>query len=332
MVGSVLSAVGEAVAAPRVGQRIHEFADLIATTRAPEEVESALVCLAGEFSGASRVELILDCDVRTDPHPKLMALWPEGDAAMTAGLAEAPGGLLCLRLQCGDHYQMTLRLHARPGVFRSGRWSPRVVRWLTTLCAMAAAAERGLHASQRGRIEPPVEASAAVRDATFLNAVLPYALAQAARHREPLTVFCLEVDGLGAIGRDHGSMAVVLAAGRVADAVARTLRGSDVVARLDDHRVIVVLPNTGGPDVPTVAAKVRSAIARACRPTALLPAMTVSIGVACYPTDAREMLALLIAADEATARARASGPDRIATAASGLSILPASEPEPVAAG
>ena len=315
---AVLGAVqeaAEALAAPRAGRRFHEFADLVTTTREPEAIEAALVRLAGEFSGACRVELVLDRDVRTNPHPKRIALWPDAASAMTAEQVEALGSPLCLGLWCGDHYLMTLQLHARPGALREGRWSPRVVRRLTTLCAMGAAAERGLYASQRGWVDAPAEASAVVRDATFLNAVLPYALAQAARHREPLTVLCLEVDALASLVRTHGALARDRAVGRVADAVARRLRGSDVVARLDDDRVFALLPSTGGPDALKVAGFVRSAIAAACLPTAGLPPLTVSIGVACYPIDAREMLALLHAADEAMERARACGLNQIATTA-----------------
>jgi diguanylate cyclase (GGDEF)-like protein len=311
-----LGEAAEALAAPLAGRRMHEFADLVSATRAPEVVEAALTRLAGEVSGACRVELVLDRDERTNPNPKLMTVWPESAAGMSAGEVEALGYPLCLGLWCGDHYHMSLQLYAQPRKAKRG-WSPRLVRRLTTLCALAAAAERGLHTSQRGRIEAPVGGVAAVRDATFLNAILPYAIAQAARHREPLSVFCLEIDFLAALAREHGAAAVDVAVGRVAVGVARTLRGSDIVARLDDDRVIVVLPNTGGRDALTVANVVRSAIAGACLPYAGLPALTVSIGVACYPIDAQEMLALLHAADEAMERARAAGPSALPLAAAG---------------
>ena len=35
----------------------------------------------------------------------------------------------------------------------------------------------------------------ATRDATFLNAALPFALAQAKRHREPVSLLCLGLTG-----------------------------------------------------------------------------------------------------------------------------------------
>ena len=300
----------EALGPGRGGRRVHEFADLVASAREPDRVESALVALAGELADAYRVELLVDRDEASHPDPRRVAVWPEASAAMTAAEVEALGYPLCLGLWCGDHYQMTLQLYARPG--RGGRWPKRVVRRLTTLCAMAAAAERGLHADRRGRVETPAEASAAVRDATFLNAILPYALSQAQRHREPLTVFCVEVEHLGALRRSHGPDAACLAVRRVAEAVARTLRGSDVVARLDDDRVAVVLPNTGSADALTVAEVVRSAAAAACLPAGDVPGLSASVGVACFPDDASDMAGMLSAADEAVGRARAVGPNRVA--------------------
>lgn len=290
---------------PAGARLLHEFADVVTVARQPEEVEQALVRFAGVVGDASRVELLLDRDVTASPDPKRMALWPEGAEAMTADEVEALGYPLCLGLWCGDHYQMTLQVFAKPG--RGSRWPARVVRRLTTLAAMAAAAERGMHAGRRARHEAPAEGEATVRDATFLSAILPYALSQAARHREPLTLFCVEIDGLPTLTEEHGQERIDGAVHRVALAIAGTLRGSDVVTRLDDDRIVVVLPNTGAGDAMTVAKVVRSAMTAACLPVGVMPELTASIGVASFPEDGREMTAILAVADEAMIRARRLG-------------------------
>lgn len=291
----------------REARRFHEFADLVALERDPEAVETALVSFAGEIADACRVELLLDRDdERADPDPRRIALWPESSRGMSANEVEALGYPLCLGLWCGDHFQMTLQVYERPG--RRGRWPSKVVRRLTTLCAMSSATLRGLHAGRRARPEAPVEMSAAVRDATFLYAILPYALSQAQRHREPLTVFCVEIDRLRVLAQSQGLDSIDRAVRRVAEAVAKTLRGSDVVARLADDRVMVVLPNTGPADARTVAEVVRSALVAACLPIGTMPALTASVGIACFPDDAPDSASLLSAADDAMTRARAQGP------------------------
>ena len=295
----------------RGARKLHEFADLVAAERDPAKVEAALVAIAGELAGACRVELVLDRDdARPEPEPQLIAVWPETARALTPDEVEALGYPLALGLWCGDHYQMSLQLYPQPG--RGARWPERVVRRLKTLCSIASSALRGLHAGRRARAAAPNEPSAAVRDATFLCAILPYALSQAHRHGEPVSAFCVEVDRLGELGRSHGPDAVDRAVRRVAEAVARTLRGSDVVTRLDDDRIMIVLPNTGPRDAPKVADVVRRAVLNACLPVGTSPVLSASIGVACFPDDARDSAALLAAADDAMSRARAAGPNRVA--------------------
>jgi diguanylate cyclase (GGDEF)-like protein len=295
----------------RHSRALFQLAELVATARQPEVIESALVRLAAEIGGACRVELWLDRNEQTQPDPKLIALWTESVAPMTEDEIEALGYPLSLGLWCGEHYQMTIQLYASTFQAKK-RWTPALARRLNALCAVAAAAERGMHVSQRGRIDAATASTASVRDATFLNAVLPYALAQAHRHREPLTLISVEIDRLGAMYRSHGPEAAGTAVLRVAEAIAQALRGSDVVARLDDDRVIVVLPNAGGPAAINVAEKVRSAILGASQPTRVTPAFTASLGVACFPVDAPDVHSLLQAADDAMALAKARGGDQIA--------------------
>jgi diguanylate cyclase (GGDEF)-like protein len=303
---------GEVLWSSRGARLVHEFADVIEAARDPEPVETTLVRLAGVLADAYLVELMLDRDVTTQPDPKRIAVWPEQADPMSADDVVDLSYPLCLGLWCGDHYQMTLQIYARPG--HGGRWPRRVVRRLTTLCAMAAAAERGLHAGRRARHEVYIEAEAAIRDATFLSAILPYALTQAHRHREPLTIFCLEIDRLAALAQQHGKPRSDMAVRRLVEAIAGTLRGSDVVARLDDDRIVVVLPNTGTYDARTVASVVQSALVAACQTPAGPPELSFSIGVACFPEDGPETAPLLAAADDAMHRARALGRNQVANA------------------
>lgn len=319
LVGRLRDAL-EALRDPASSQWVHEFADAVTLARDPEHLEASLVSLAGAVGDASRVELLLDRDVAAQPAPTLLALWPKDAEAMTADQVEALGYPLCLGLWCGDHYQMTLQVFAKPG--RGGRWPRKIVRRLTTLCAMAAAAERGMHVGRRARFESAAEKGTSVRDATFLSAILPYALSQAQRHREALTVFCLELDHLAAVTDEHGWERVDAAVRRVSEAMARTLRGSDVVVRLDDDRLVVVLPNTGSGDALTVANVVKLAVTAACLPVGVLPELTFGMGVSCFPEDGHEMSALLNAADNAMTGGRNLGKNQVSTA----SAIPKAKP------
>jgi diguanylate cyclase (GGDEF)-like protein len=292
-------------------RKLHDFADLVAAERDPSKVEAALVATAGELAGACRVELVLDRDdSRPETEPQLLVVWPETAQAMTPDEIEELGYPLALGLWCGDHYQMSLQLYARPG--RGGRLPERVVRRLKTLCSVASAALRGMHAGRRARTAAPSEPPAPVRDATFLCAILPYALSQAQRHCEPVSAFCVAVDRLAELAHTHGPDAVDRAVRRVAEAIARSLRGSDVVARLDDDRILIVLPNTSPRDATNVAEIIRRAVDSACLPVGTLPTLRASMGMASFPDDARDSASLLSAADDAMSRARASGSNCVA--------------------
>ena len=299
----VLGAV-ETLGSVRESPALVELAEVVAAAQRPEQVESALVRLAGKMGGACRAELWLDRDETHRRETRLVARWTRTEVTMTIKEIEALGHPLALGLCFGDGRSMTIQLFA--DARGKGRWRPGLVRRLRALCDLTVAAERGLCQGRRGRVEPPSSSTAAVRDATFLNAVLPYALAQARRHREPLTLICVEIDRLGAVYRSQGPGVAGAAAMRVAEEIARDLRGSDVVARLDDDRLIVVLPNTGAPDAIGVAEKVRAVV------KAVTPELTASLGVACFPNDASDMLSLLNAAAEAVATVKAQGGNRIA--------------------
>jgi diguanylate cyclase (GGDEF)-like protein len=160
---------------------------------------------------------------------------------------------------------------------------------------------------------------AVLHDATFLNAVLPYALGQAKRHREPLSLLCVAVDRLAAIRHLHGAEVADAAVRRVAETVGARLRASDVVARLDDDRIIAVLPDAAAIHAARVAEVLREAIEAAGAASPSMPALTASIGMASYPAHAHDVHSLLAAADEAMVRAERQGRNRVASAAPGSS-------------
>jgi diguanylate cyclase (GGDEF)-like protein len=165
---------------------------------------------------------------------------------------------------------------------------------------------------------PAIGRSGALRDEAFLIAFLPYAIAQARRRSEPVSLLFVETDRLAAIRELHGPELAETAVRRVAETVVKTLRASDIVVRLDDGRIVVVLPDAGALDLPMIAEAVRKAIDEAGGATCSMPQLTASIGMATYPDHAHDAGSLLGMAVAALDRARGLGPNRTA------------EPEPVA--
>jgi diguanylate cyclase (GGDEF)-like protein len=161
--------------------------------------------------------------------------------------------------------------------------------------------------SQKGAI---AGATSGLHDATFLNAVLPFALSQARRHHEPLSLMCVAIDRLASIQELLGPGTADQLVRSVAGTVASLIRASDIIARLDDDRVVAVLPRAPGGGAFHVAERICQAVASKGRPDCAIPNITVSIGVATFPGSADNVFSLFDAADEALVHAQNLGRNR----------------------
>ena len=108
-------------------------------------------------------------------------------------------------------------------------------------------------------------------DATFLNAVLPFAFNQAKRHRESLSLLCVAIDRLNSVQDLLGSAEVERLVQHVGQTVGTLIRQSDIVARLDDNRIVAVLPRAPRGGALHVADSICRAVSRSARPDATRP-------------------------------------------------------------
>ena len=304
---------------------IHRFAALIDQSDDPATVEAELLRLVRRMSPSSRIELIAEAE--SGDHDDECA---QGGATQPGTSDENRPRILEIPLRCGASVCGRLRIRPRVGApsFHSGE----DIRRLTTLGTMAACAMEGLglftewpeeNPARDGEESPGVSLSKSplappaaadprhsaveLQDATFLNAVLPFALSQSRRHREPLSIACVAIDRLSAVKQLLGKAEADRLVRHVAQIVALLIRSSDIVARLDDDRVVAVLPRAPRRGAMHVALNICRAV-QASQPADFeLPALTVSIGVATFPSCAENVYSLFDAADEALARAQKSG-------------------------
>jgi diguanylate cyclase (GGDEF)-like protein len=118
------------------------------------------------------------------------------------------------------------------------------------------------------------------------------------------------IDCLGAIRELLGPNEANRLVRHVGETVASLVRVSDIVARLDDDRVVALLMRARGGSALRVAQMIGRAVAETSPATPDLPGATVSIGVAEFPTSAQNVFSLLDAADEALGRAQSQGRNR----------------------
>ncbi len=140
----------------------------------------------------------------------------------------------------------------------------------------------------------------------FVAVVLQQKVAASRRKITPLSVLAIELDRLRTASRaaiDDGMKVL-------GDVLRATLRESDAACRLGDVLAIAVLEDTDQHGGLLAAERVRSALK-----TVSTDALTVSVGISCYPAHALDAPELVTRAGEALGIAKAGGWDRVATAA-----------------
>jgi diguanylate cyclase (GGDEF)-like protein len=309
---------------------IHELSAIIATTDDPVAVEAALLRQARRLVPAFRIELLTGGDSGIDQGVQLAADCAEcgsTNSSSCPGAAQSVRSVLEVPLRCGAIVRGRLRIRSRTRSVTS--LSQETIRRLTALCTMGACALDTLshhrdwpwdddvaHLPDSPEVGPAQGTANAgatfhratlLHDATFLNAVLPFALNQARRHREPLSLMCVAIDRLTGIQELLGRAAVDNLVRKVGETMAHLIRVSDIVARLDDDRLVAVLPRAPGRGALSVAQKICSAVLETSHKAYEIPSVSVSIGVASFPSCADNVFSLLDAADDALARAQTQG-------------------------
>jgi diguanylate cyclase (GGDEF)-like protein len=304
---------------------LHAFADTLQQTCDPDEIQSTLARLAFELSGAARVEL--HRSVPSGRISKRVASWPEAESAPARDDSAAP---LCLPVSLGGRTWGTLHLWTA----RRRRWAPRMIRRLTTLGLLAAAAERAARASRGAGTATPFDSITGLYNEPFLAALLTHALAQARRRHEPLALLYIGLDIEPGTGACQAPELAEAALQHVAQAIVRTLRSSDIIARRDDDRLVAVLLAADADAALVVAEAVRQAIAEASFTSGTPTPLTASVGVAAYNGRSATAETLLAVGAEALALAQSQGGDRVATVlgrtdAAPLTLVPRTGEKPI---
>jgi diguanylate cyclase (GGDEF)-like protein len=155
----------------------------------------------------------------------------------------------------------------------------------------------------RARPEHAFDAATGLYDERYFAVLVQQQVAAARRSLRPVSVVIFEIDSMGEADGDTRQQAL----GVVGDVVRRTLRESDAACRLGDLMVGAILEDTPEAGAVWAAERVRGTLLA----SPIGDALTLSAGVACYPTHALGAAELVHQASRALDEARSRGRDRV---------------------
>jgi len=140
----------------------------------------------------------------------------------------------------------------------------------------------------------------------FVAVLIQQRVAGARRRLHPVAVVALEADGIRGCSQPDVDDAMRALGGVIRE----TLREADCACRVGDVVVIAALDDTTEEGARLAIERVQAGLRKATGDVGI----TVSAGIACYPTHALEAPDLVARAGEALLEARTAGTSRVATA------------------
>lgn len=138
------------------------------------------------------------------------------------------------------------------------------------------------------------------------NQEIPKEMERFRRFGHPFSLLMLDLDHFKDYNDSHGHSAGDQALRDIAQILGETARLLDSVVRYGGEEFAVILPQTTREEAVGVAERIRLAVQkhRIVFAGQELPTITVSLGLACFPTDALDMASLVQRADQALYQAK----------------------------
>ncbi len=204
---------------------------------------------------------------------------------------------------------------------RGSRQPADYQRWLLTLMTELTAVAIGTARSrQEIRLEATVDGLTGVFNRKYLTERLAAELKRAEAYGAPVSVLMFDVDNFKHYNDRNGHPAGDACLKAIARTVRQITRGTDFVARYGGEEFVVVAVGSDRTQALGHAERVRAAVeaidieGAAAQP---LGCISVSVGVATFPTHGRTMEELVGAADAALYQSKQGGRNRVTEAALG---------------
>ena len=148
----------------------------------------------------------------------------------------------------------------------------------------------------------------------YFKQFLALEIKRSQREGHAIALIMIDIDNFKSVNDSLGHMTGDIVLSEIAQLIKSNVREIDVAARYGGEEFAVVLPYTSHEDAATVAERIRQAVNEHGFPAELaedLQTITVSSGVAVYPTDADSADELVSKADVMLYKAKRAGKNRV---------------------
>lgn len=186
----------------------------------------------------------------------------------------------------------------------------------TTIAEHIALALANLHLRDQLKMQSIRDTLTGLFNRRYLDEVLERELYRADRYHHTLNIMMIDVDHFkqfnDTYGHDGGD-ALLRALGEY---LQRCVRGQDIACRYGGEEIVLIFPRAQPLDIYRRAEQIRQEVKELAveHRGGMLGNVTISVGVASFPTNGSDGDAVLKAADKALYQAKASGRDRVIAA------------------
>jgi two-component system, cell cycle response regulator len=191
-------------------------------------------------------------------------------------------------------------------------WATLLSRVVLLLVATALATE-AVRRAQRLRLGATRDRLTGLYNRAYIEERGAEELARGARYAHPLALAMLDVDFFKQFNDTHGHAAGDHVLRTVARRLQSNLRGTDIVGRFGGEEFVVLFPETSAAEAAERLDAFRALLAaeEATHAGRALGRVTVSAGVAAWPSDGTEVSELVRRADERLYAAKRGGRNRV---------------------
>jgi len=225
-------------------------------------------------------------------------------------------------------YEYEARLRHADGSYRWTSVRGKVVKWDThgrarRMLGVRIDITEQKEAEERIRRLAHFDSLTGLPNRMLLNDRMTYAIAMAARNHEPLSMLILNIDKFKGVNDTFGHRVGDELLMQVAQRMKSLAHEDDTIARVGGDEFILALPGVDANRVAHTAQQLLASLSRAYRIGQLELVVTLSIGIAVFPSDGRDFDTLLKCADTAMHRAKEMGRNQYVFCTSEMQILAA---------